>query len=413
MFWTRKSDSAHDRARVVGLDLNATRARAVSLAVGRSRTLPLEDPAEELPLVLSLERRTPVVGAAAIPLVRKLPHLVCSNFLPQLGEERAWHAGRVTQTPESAISATFDKLRDPVVAETDALAMAVPAYLSAGQVRTVAALAAKAKLPLRGTVAAPLAVVAHRAAWLLDSQDEPTPDDGARPDWIVPIPHPATVVVVDVDEFALTAAVVAVEPIAVRLVASAVWPRASLKLWKDRLLDAMSDRCVRLCRRDPRDSAEAEQGLYEQLDDALDRTRLGQSVRLAIRGAHWYQDLHHQPDDFDAFCAPLARHAADGLRELLRSARLPIPPRGVWLTDAAARLPGLAAALHQQTPEQTEVLALPPNAVADAAAVLVPFWLTALLPRLHLDAVIPLGQGQPAWGQGQAAIAPPARLSPE
>jgi hypothetical protein len=113
-------------------------------------------------------------------------------------------------------------------------------------------------------------------------------------------------------------------------------------------------------------------------------------VTLTVRSSHWYQDLIHQPDDFDAFCAPLARTAADGLRELLRTAGLPVPPRAVWLSHTAARLPGLAPTIHQTTPEQTEVMALPANAVADATAVLVPYWLTGMLPRVHLDVAIPL-----------------------
>src|SRR5204862_1751358 len=132
-----------------------------------------------------------------------------------------------------------------------------------------------------------------------------------RPDWVVPMPRPAAgsaaVVVVDADEFALSASVVAVEPGEVKSLAAAAWPRAALKAWKDRLLDALSDRCVRLCRRDPRDSADAEQALFEQLDDALDRVRAGHRVSLTVRTAHWFQDVPQQPDEVDGYCAALAR----------------------------------------------------------------------------------------------------------
>jgi hypothetical protein len=290
-----------------------------------------------------------------------------------------------------------------VVAETDAAGLSLPAYLTANQVRAAVEQANKAKLPVRGTVSAPLAVAAHRAAWVLDHpttppQEAPDADDG-RPDWVVPMPRPAagpaSVVMVDADEFALTATVVGVDPGEVKSVASIAWPRASLKAWKDRLVDALSDRCVRLCRRDPRDSAEAEQALYEQLDSALDRTQLGHPVTLGVRGSHWYQDLVLRASDLDGYCAALAKLGADGLRELVRSANMPVPPRAVWLTHAAARLPGLAATVHQGVPEQTEVLALPPNAIPDAVAALVPYWLTAMIPRVHLDMAIPL-QPSPA-----------------
>ena len=55
-------------------------------------------------------------------------------------------------------------------------------------------------------------------------------------------------------------------------ISSAFWPRFSLKAWKDRLLDAVDGVDLRLCRRDPRDSADAEQALFEQIDDCLDRS---------------------------------------------------------------------------------------------------------------------------------------------
>jgi hypothetical protein len=158
-------------------------------------------------------------------------------------------------------------------------------------------------------------------------------------------------------------------------------------MWKNKLLDSISDRCVRMCRRDPRDSAEAEQSLFEQLDDALDRLRTGQRVSLTIRTAHWYQDLLLQPDELDGYCGALAQAGAESVREMIAS--LPAPPRAVWLTHAAGRLPGLGLAIHQCTPEGTAVEVLPPGAVAHAAAALVPRWLSADLPRTHLDTVLP------------------------
>ena len=67
-----------------------------------------------------------------------------------------------------------------------------------------------------------------------------------------------------------------------------------------------------------------------------------------------------------------------------------MPPRAAWLTHEAGLLPGLARALHQNTHEGTAVEVLPPDAVAEAAAALVPRWLSAELPRSHLDATLEL-----------------------
>ncbi|MDB5308634.1 MAG: hypothetical protein JWO38_2836, partial [Gemmataceae bacterium] len=234
---------------------------------------------------------------------------------------------------------------------------------------------------------------------------KPTADAPAPDGWVVPMrpaaAGPGAVVMVDADEFALSAAVVVVERETARLVAAACWPRVGAKVWTDRLLDAVSDRCVRLCRRDPRDSADAEQSLFEQLDGALDRVRAGQRASLTVRTAHWYQDLILQPEEFDGYCVALARAAADAVCELIAGAGLPLPPRAVWLTHAAGRLPGLGLAVHQNTPEGTAVEVLPPAAVAHAAAALVPRWLAGELPLTHLDTVVPLSAigSQPAAGQ--------------
>src|SRR5207237_5779359 len=144
----------------------------------------------------------------------------------------------------------------------------------------------------------------------------------------------------------------------------------SVKAWKDRLLDAISDRCVRLCRRDPRDSADAEQALYEQLDDATDHARTGQRVGLTVRTDRWFQDVTLSPEEFDGYCAALARGAAESVRDLVAvdGSGLALPPRTVWLTHEAGRLPGLARAIFENTHEGTTVEVLPPAAVAQAAA---------------------------------------------
>src|SRR5207302_1345545 len=80
MLWSRKPPpSVHDRSRVVGIDLTASRLRAVSAGGGHARPLLLEDPAEALLLHVAADRRTPEVGRAGYALCRKLPHAVCSN----------------------------------------------------------------------------------------------------------------------------------------------------------------------------------------------------------------------------------------------------------------------------------------------------------------------------------------------
>lgn len=402
MFWSKKPPSVHDRTRAVGIDLTASRVRAEGVG-GKSRPLMLADPEAELQLLISGENRYAEIGRAGFALYRKMPHFVCSNFLPALGQAREWRVGRHTFVAENALGLVFDKIRGPITAETDAVAMALPVYLGPAQVTRLGTAASRAKLPLKGTAVGALALVADRANEILGGKstkpdlhaDDESDLDPLDADWVVPMrpaaSGPCTVVVIDADEFATFAALVSVTSDAVKMTGSAVWTRLAIKAWKDRLLDGVSDRCVRLCRRDPRDSAEAEQLLFEQLDDALDRARAGQRISLCVRTAHWFQDVIQQPEEFEAHCNALIRLAADSVRDFT-NAGLAEPPRAVWLTDAAARLPGFVRAVHANTPEGTAVEVLPPNAIACATAALVPRWLAGNLPRAHLDSLIPLPQ---------------------
>jgi hypothetical protein len=412
MLWSKRSAPLHERSRAVGLDLTASRVRAEGVG-SRVRPLVLDDPDTELLLFVSGERRAAEIGRAGFALCRRMPHLVCSGFLAALGQPREWRIGRHALVAEAALGLAFDKIRGPVGAETDAVALALPVYLGPAQVTRAVVTAGRSKLPLKGTAVAALALAAARGPALLAGKptepraDEADSADVAEADWVVPLRPtaggPGAVVVIDADEFAVSAALVSVEPGAVKLNGSAVWPRLAVKAWKDRLLDAVADRCVRLCRRDPRDSAEAEQALFEQLDDALDRARAGQRIGLCVRTAHWFQDVVQQPEEFDAHCAALARLAGDSVRDFVNGIGLAAPPRAIWLTDAAGRLPGLVRAVHANAADGTAVEVLPPNAVAAATAALVPRWLSGELPRAHLDTTIPLPPPAPDARKGSDA----------
>lgn len=393
---TRKpADPEPVRGRLVGLDLTASRARAVSSGDGRTRALELDADSHELPLFLDLSQNPPAVGAAAVRLLRRQPHLVCSNFLPLIGQPHEWRVGRKTLTPSDALRLALDALRPAVAAETATAGLALPAYLSDAQVTRVLEQAAAARLPVRGSATAPLALVAHRAAAVV----------GAR------VIDPATVLVLDADEFALSGTLVAVSPADVRVVGAAHWPNLSARLWRERLIDGVSDRCVRLCRRDPRDTAAAEQVIYDHLDEAMDAARQGQKVTFHVRAEHWFQDIALQPDEVEGYCGGLVTAAVEGLRQLIHDGGSEVPFRAVWLTHAAGRLPGLAARIYRSTPEQTTVSILPANAAAEAAAALVPRWQTGTLPRGHTDTVVPFDRVPQARIGGKAAA--PQIASPQ
>src|SRR5205823_1071749 len=117
--------------------------------------------------------------------------------------------------------------------------------------------------------------------------------------------------VVDADDYALTWSVVAVNAGQVRALSSQTSPHLGVRIWKERLLNAVADRCVRQSRRDPRDSAPAEQMLHDQLDTALDACRQGQLANLLIQGTSWCQNLILQPDEIVGCCAAFVGRAVE------------------------------------------------------------------------------------------------------
>ena len=93
--------------------------------------------------------------------------------------------------------------------------------------------------------------------------------------------------------------------------------------WLGRLLDGVADRCVRHSRRDPRESAEAEQLLYEQLVHLIETPPgAGQPAELVLQSSQWYQRLTFAASDFEAYCAPLIRQAVAQMKALLADGKI-------------------------------------------------------------------------------------------
>ena len=377
---------------MIGLDLNATRARAVSASrAGPARTLPLDDSHHELPMFLSLERRQPQVGQPGLALCRQIPHLTCADFLAQLGQPRVWKTSRGAIDAGQALALVF-KHMTPVVSAADAVVVALPSYLSRTQAGQVLALMERLGWPPAVTVAAPLAAA-------LASQRQR------------PLTGPA--ILVDVDDHAFSGAYIV--PDEGRLHAQD-WesaPALSLRAWKEVLLNAVAERCVRRSRRDPRDSGSAEQSLYEQLEGVLAACAQGRPADLTIQTAQWYQDLILKPEEVIRCTKRLTEQAVAEVQGMLRREVRPAPA-AVVLTAAAGLLPGLPAALQEAfgqagTPDpgeensddfgenlipayggNTTLEVLPVDAVAQAACDLALAARRGQVPRGHLDTAVPV-----------------------
>lgn len=385
--WSRKSPEAKpDTNAVVGLDVNSSRARAAygPTAGTIPRPLSLDDSGMDLPLTISLDGRSPEVGQPGTALVRRMPHVVCRNYLPELGQAREWRAGRHRLDAAGATACLVQRLCRPLTGQ-HALALAVPSYLTLPQVTQLTAAFEHARLPILGTVTTPLALAA------------------TNPDAKI-----GTHLVADADDHGLTWTVIMANGEQIRILASLTFPLASTRVWLDALLDGVSDRCVRMCRRDPRDSASAEQGLYEQLLSALDRLLPGHSISLHIRSSQWFQEMSLAAEEFEHLCSQQIRNAVEGMRQALARAHAAAPvmaqPDAVWLTADAARLPGLVTAVGQNLPEPTVVRPLPPHAVALAAHSLACSWLRGDIARGHLDAAFSIAAiGGPILRTGKPA----------
>jgi hypothetical protein len=328
---------------LIGLDLNATRARAVCGPTAQvASPLSLEGADLELPVAVSLEERVPAVGRPGAALSRRQPDLACLDFLPQLGGARVWSARRLRIDAAGALALVFDCL-GRAFGKATGIAVALPPYLSEEQEVLLARIAERARWRLLGAVPTPVAAA-------LAAQEQ--------------LPWSGLALVLDVDGHALSWSAVDVGAEQVRLVQTQTVPQLARGVWLRRLLDGVSQRCIRLSRRDPRESAETEQALYDQLAVAIERPT-GDLLDLVVQASQWYQHLRFHPDELAALCVPLVRQALAEMQNFLAATAGQGAVSALLLTAPAASLPGLAAALEDQL-QAPAVARLPdPGAEAD------------------------------------------------
>src|SRR5262249_3428988 len=124
-----------------------------------------------------------------------------------------------------------------------------------------------------------------------------------------------------------------------------------LKVWQDRLINALADSCILQNRRDPRDVPLAEQALFEQLDALLDAALNGRMIHLGIQAPAWYQNLLVHPEDVGGFCVNLTHQVAHELEAFYQMVPPEEFPPPILLTAQAGRLPGLALLLRNYVEE--------------------------------------------------------------
>ncbi len=333
---------------VVGLELNATRARAVyGAGQGAPVGLNLEDDRRDLPLAISLSERSPVVGTAGASLRRKAPHLACLDFLSLLGQKREWAGKGRSLNAAGAVSLVMDRLYQ-TFGRAEGVLLTLPTYLSDAQEVQALQLAGKSRWPLLGGTPTPTA--AALAAYER-------------------LPWSGMALVADVDDYALTWSAVLVEADHVQLLRTHVCPRLGLGAWLTRLLNGAAGRCVRMSRRDPRGSADAEQSLYDQLTRLLaSGVPGGGMVQLNVQTPQWYQNLMLPSDEVADFCAPLVRQALMEMQSFASELAAQGTTAALIATAAAGALPGFTAALEDHLQRPAIVRAPLPNDGGDFGA---------------------------------------------
>lgn len=312
----------------VGLDLNATRCRGVA-GSAVPRLLALDGDQPDLPLYLGLERRQLSIGEAARMQCRRVPHLTCTGFLSHLGTPRAWRTARHTMDAAQAAAVVFKQVAAalPVV---QSLVLTYPSYVTKSQAALLVRAAESARLTVAAALPAPLAAA---------------------------IPHVGTgpVVILDVDDHALTCTHAFLAEDRVQLLERTCHPHLGLCTWRERLLDAIADRCIRRSRRDPRESSEAEQMLWQQLDGVLAACTLHRCAEVSIQAGPWYQDLVLRPEETLDFTRKLTAQTLEAVHQL---PGLDDAPAGTLiLTASVSQLPGLISALHEGAEEPTALAA--------------------------------------------------------
>jgi hypothetical protein len=315
------------------------------------------------------------------------------------GQGPQWQVGRRHLDAHGACDLVWRKLH-ALAADAKSIVLTLPDYLRAGQAKALCAIGEKLRLPVVGSIPSSLAAAASSfgAHWQRSA------------------------LIVDVDEHALTLAWVKSMADKAHLVETRSFPHLGLRVWKERLIDTVSDLFVLEHRRDPRDALQAEQSLFDQLDILTDAAQENRALQLAVQGRTWFKHLLIHPEQTVHFCSSLASKAAAEAERLTFAMPSAEWPPAVILTHAAGRLPGLLRALrllavahpsaetklpqlkatefddadfgeslmvHEEGPN-IELRVLRPEAPAGAAHGLAAAFRAGTMPRGHLDLHLPL-----------------------
>ncbi len=330
---------------VLTFDWNATRVRAVMGRAGEvPLPIPLEPPGAELPLTIGLDKSSAEVGNAALGRCRISARQMCTSFLPHLGTARRWQSGRHSLDAQAACELVWRRLQ-PLASGARAVVLTTPGYFDPSQTEALRKLGEKARLPALGSVSTILAaaLAGHAERFWQRS-----------------------VLVIDADDHALTLGWVKGLGDRAHLIECRSFTQLGVSAWKDRLIDALADRMIRVHRRDPRDVPSAEQSIFDQLDALALAALTRRPMQVGVNGERWFSHLLVHPEHTVHFCRALALQSAQEASRLLTGWPASELPPAIVLTHQASRLPGLIDALQPLLAERgspSSETILPPTKV--------------------------------------------------
>lgn len=312
---------------LVALDMNATRVRVLhGLSPREGRPLSLVGTDADLPMALSVEGAQPQIGRAGASLCRRSPHLACTDFLARLGDQHHWSGPRCKIDSCGALTAILEHIVSRVPRHTAAV-VALPGYLEPERRAHLEHVAELASLRLHGSLDAALAgaLTAHaQQAW-----------DGAA-------------LYLDIDEHALTWSTLLAGDGSIRVLHVEPHTALNLRLWKERVLAVAADACIRRSRRDPRDSPDAEQMLYDQIDALLLACLERRAGELNVKGPNWSHSFPLTAPELATACRQLSERTLDAFHNCAEAAAHYGPLRTVLVSAEASRLPGLVPSLETE-----------------------------------------------------------------
>lgn len=315
----------------LSLDINSARMYAMAGPVdGLPSTVALEPPRAEMPMVVMQNSYHGSVGSEALVLARQQPDQIYRNFLPKLifTEKKNGWFGRFRRGTDldsrNALEQILRKVKQ-ITGPVDGVLLSLPPYLAADQVEIVSKTARDLRLPVIGSTVSPVAQALAAYA------DHP---------WY------GSAIVFDLDDHALWMSILQESDGHAHLIESYAFEHLGINNWKHRILNALADCCILQSRRDPRESPDAENMLFMQIDSIMECCHARRPVNVAFQTANWFQHLMLQPDDTEAFCAALVQQIVAEIAGVF-NASVGRHPSAVILSHEASLLPGLATSIGQ------------------------------------------------------------------